>query len=70
MCLFLLPLLCKRRKNTESNHPPPRAVSVSPSGGGIGLGRKGRKYREEMERYGPEVAEKNRKKRVGIAAAA
>lgn len=70
MCLLLLPLLCKKRKNAQDNGPSPRPVPVSQSGGGVGIGREGRRYREDMEKYGPEVAEQNRKRRVGIVVAA
>lgn len=63
-------LACKRHKKSEDNAPAPRPVDMSNSGGGIAICRRGKKYRNDLEMYGPEVAEQNRKKRVGIAAAA
>ena len=67
MCLLLLPLLCKKRKDANNNELAPRPTAASSAG--MEIGRKGTRYREDLEKYGPEVAGKNRKKRVGIATA-
>jgi hypothetical protein len=70
MCLLLIPLLCKKRKNSKNAEPSPRPVPIPHQNGGAGIGRNGKKYQKDLKKYGPEVAEKNRKKRVGIAVAA
>lgn len=70
MCLLLLPLLCKKRKKAPDNGPSPRPVPVLQPGAGVGIGRKGRRYREDLEKYGPEDAEKSRKRRVDIVVTA
>lgn len=86
MCLLLLPLLfSKHRKNkaTEQAEMPPTAAPemmapkpvqlsnpyIEPPRR-LGIGRNGRRYRDDVRDYGYEVAEKNRRKRAGIAAAA
>jgi hypothetical protein len=70
MCLLLLPLLCRKHKKSEDNSPAPRPVYVSNPSGARGIGRHGKKYKKDLEKYGPEVAEQNRKRRAGIAVAA
>jgi hypothetical protein len=59
MCLLLLPLLCKKHKKAEDNSPGLRPVTLSNSGGGIAIGRRGKRYQQDLANYGPEVAEKN-----------
>jgi hypothetical protein len=36
----------------------------------MGIGRRSKKYQEDLNNYGYEVAERNRKRKVGIAVAA
>lgn len=86
MCLLLLPLLFSKHKKTkaaeQTQMPPNAAPQMMPPQPvqhsnpyiepprRMGIGRNGRRYKEDVRDYGYEVAENNRRKRAGIAAAA
>jgi len=67
MCLFLLaPILRRRRAEKSDNYGPEPHLTANRD---VRRGRQGKRYQEDLEKYGPEIAERNYKKRLGTAIA-